>query len=71
MSWRPRYPMRYAMAAIVLWPPAAVLFAAGVTLVIVVPVTVIGGVGIGLLVGWIFLLTEYPLFGWFRIYLQL
>jgi MFS family permease len=52
VSWRPRYPMRYAMVAIVLWPPAAVLFAAGVTLVIVVPVTVIGGVGIALFDVW-------------------
>jgi MFS family permease len=52
VGWRPRYPMRYAMIAIVLWPPAAVLYAAGVTLAIVVPVTVIGGVGIALFDIW-------------------
>jgi MFS family permease len=52
VGWRPRYPMRYAMIAIVLWPPAAVLYAAGVTLAIVVPVTVIGGMGIALFDIW-------------------
>jgi MFS family permease len=52
VGWRPRYPMRYAMIAIVLWPPAAVLYAAGVTLAIVVPVTVIGGIGIALFDIW-------------------
>jgi MFS family permease len=52
VGWRPRYPMRYAMIAIVCWPPAAVLYAAGLTLVIVVPATVIGGVGIALFNIW-------------------
>jgi MFS family permease len=48
IGWRPRYPMRLAMLAIMLWPSAAILYAAGVTLVIVIPVTVVAGIGIAL-----------------------
>jgi len=51
-SWRPRYPMRCAMIAILLWPLAAVLYAAGVTLAIVVPITVVAGGGIALFDVW-------------------
>jgi MFS family permease len=51
-GWRPRYPMRYAMMAILLWPLAALLYAAGVTLAIVVPCTVIAGGGIALFDIW-------------------
>jgi Transmembrane secretion effector len=51
-GWRPRYPMRYAMTAILLWPLAALLYAAGVTLAIVVPFTVIAGGGIALFDVW-------------------
>jgi MFS family permease len=59
LGWRPRYPMRYAMIAILLWPPAAVLYAAGVTLVIVLPIAVVGGMGIALFdIWWMTALAE-------------
>ena len=59
VGWRPRFPMRMAMLAILLWPVAAILYAAGVTLVLVVPVTVIGGTGIALFdVWWLTALAE-------------
>jgi MFS family permease len=59
VGWRPRYPMRYAMVAILLWPPSAVLYAAGVTLVIVVPIAVVGGIGIALFdIWWMTALAE-------------
>jgi MFS family permease len=59
VGWRPRYPMRFAMLAIVLWPPAAVLYAAGVSLLIVIPMTVIAGSGIALFdVWWLTALAE-------------
>jgi MFS family permease len=44
--WRPRYPLRTAMLAIMAWPVAAILYAAGVTLLVVLPVTLIAGAGI-------------------------
>jgi MFS family permease len=50
--WRPRYPMRVAMLSILLWPGSAILFAAGVTLVLVVPVTALAGTGIALFDVW-------------------
>jgi hypothetical protein len=51
--------MRYAMIAILLWPPSAVLYAAGVTLVIVVPIAVVGGIGIALFdIWWMTALAE-------------
>ena len=40
IGWRPRFPMRAAMLAILLWPAAAILYAAGVTLLVVVPAIV-------------------------------
>ena len=47
------------MLAILLWPVAAILYAAGVTLLLVVPVTVVGGVGIALFdVWWLTALAE-------------
>jgi MFS family permease len=52
VDWRPRYPMRYAMIAILVWPLAAILFAAGVTLVLVIPATVVAGIGIALFNIW-------------------
>ncbi len=59
ISWRPRLPMRAAMLAILLWPGAAVLYAAGVTLWIVLPATLIGGGGIALFdVWWLTALAE-------------
>jgi MFS family permease len=35
--WRPRHPMRLAMLVMLLWPVAAIPFALGVTLIVVVP----------------------------------
>ena len=59
IGWRPRFPLRMAMLAILLWPVAAILYAAGVTLLLVVPVTVVGGVGIALFdVWWLTALAE-------------
>ena len=46
ISWRPRFPMRAAMIAIMAWPVAAILYAAGVTLFVVLPVTFVAGTGI-------------------------
>ena len=48
IGWRPLHPMRMAMIAIMVWPVAAVLYALGVTLFVVLPVTLIGGTGIAL-----------------------
>jgi predicted MFS family arabinose efflux permease len=59
IGWRPRFPMRAAMLAILLWPAAAILYAAGVTLVIVIPTTLLGGAGIALFdVWWMTALAE-------------
>lgn len=59
ISWRPRFPMRAAMLAILLWPAAAILYAAGITLYVVVPAVVIGGGGIALFdVWWLTALAE-------------
>jgi MFS family permease len=52
IAWRPRFPMRAAMLAIILWPLAAVLYAAGVTLLLVLPAMLIGGGGIALFDVW-------------------
>jgi MFS family permease len=52
IGWRPRYPMRAAMLAILLWPASAILYAAGVTLFLVVPTSFIGGTGIALFDVW-------------------
>jgi predicted MFS family arabinose efflux permease len=59
IGWRPRLPMRAAMLAILLWPAAAILYAAGITLYVVVPAVVIGGGGIALFdVWWLTALAE-------------
>jgi MFS family permease len=59
IGWRPRFPLRMAMLAILLWPAAAILYAAGVTLLLVVPVTIVGGMGIALFdVWWLTALAE-------------
>jgi hypothetical protein len=59
VGWRPRFPMRMAMLAILIWPIAAILYAAGMTLALVVPVTVVAGVGIALFdVWWLTALAE-------------
>jgi hypothetical protein len=52
IGWRPRFPMRAAMLAIIVWPAAAVLFAAGVTLYAVAPAMFLGGAGIALFDVW-------------------
>ncbi len=46
IGWRPRFPMRAAMIAITAWPVAAILYASGVTLFVVLPVTLVAGTGI-------------------------
>jgi MFS family permease len=52
IGWRPRFPMRAAMLAIILWPAAAVLYAVGATLWLVLPAILIGGGGIALFDVW-------------------
>ena len=59
IGWRPRFPMRAAMLAILLWPVVAVLYAAGVTLYVVTPAMLLGGAGIALFdVWWMTALAE-------------
>ncbi len=50
--WRPRQPMRAAMLCVLLWPVTGILYAAGVTLVIVIPATAAAGVGVALFDVW-------------------
>ncbi len=50
--WRPRYPMRMAMLSVVLWPLSVLLYAAGLPLGLVIPVTVLAGAGVGLFDVW-------------------
>jgi MFS family permease len=52
IGWRPRFPMRAAMLAIILWPAATVLYAVGATLWLVVPAMLIGGGGLALFDVW-------------------
>jgi hypothetical protein len=59
IGWHPRFPIRAAMLAILLWPGAAILYAAGVTLAIVLPAMFVGGAGIALFdVWWLTALAE-------------
>jgi MFS family permease len=59
LSWRPRHPMRMAMAFAVLWPLSTILYALGVTLYLVLPATVVAGTGIALFdVWWLTALAE-------------
>jgi predicted MFS family arabinose efflux permease len=59
VGWRPRYPIRTAMLVILMWPLAAILYATGVTLILVVPATVVAGGGIALFdVWWLTALAE-------------
>jgi predicted MFS family arabinose efflux permease len=46
VGWRPRFPLRVAMLMIMAWPVAAILYASGATLWLVLPVTVLAGGGI-------------------------
>ena len=52
VGWRPRYPMRLAMLATLLWPLSTILYAAGVTLFVVIPASVLGGAGFALFDVW-------------------
>jgi MFS family permease len=59
VGWRPRHPMRLAMLAMLLWPAADILYASGVTLVIVVPAIVVAGCGLSLFdIWWLTALAE-------------
>jgi MFS family permease len=59
IGWRPRYPMRLGMLATLLWPLSAILYAAGVTLIVVVPACVLGGASFALFdVWWLTALAE-------------
>lgn len=59
IGWRPLHPMRSAMLMIMIWPVAAMLYAGGLTLAVVLPASVLAGVGISLFdVWWITALTE-------------
>jgi MFS family permease len=59
VGWRPRFPMRLAMLAIILWPVAAILYATGMALAVVIPATVLAGSGIALFdVWWVTALAE-------------
>jgi MFS family permease len=59
LGWRPRYPMRLAMLAIMVWPLSSILYAVGTTLVIVIPATVVAGAGMALFdVWWLTALAE-------------
>ncbi len=52
VGWRPRYPMRLAMLCILLWPLAAILYAAGITLFVLLPAIALAGTGIALFDVW-------------------
>jgi MFS family permease len=59
LRWRPRYPMRLGIAFVLLWPGGVALYAAGVTLIVVVPTVTLSGTGIALFeVWWITALAE-------------
>jgi MFS family permease len=59
VGWRPRHPMRLGMLATLLWPLSAVLYASGVTLIVVIPASVLGGTGFALFdVWWLTALAE-------------
>jgi MFS family permease len=59
VTWRPRYPLRLGMIATSLWPLASILYAAGVTLTLVIPVWIVGGAGFALFdVWWLTALAE-------------
>jgi MFS family permease len=59
VGWRPQYPIRLAILAIMLWPLAAILYASGLSLLIVIPAAVVAGGGIALFdVWWMTALAE-------------
>jgi MFS family permease len=60
IRWRPRYPMRYAMLAAATWPLVGVVYGSGVTLALVVPMSVLSGAAIALFdVWWTTALAEH------------
>ncbi|HEX4466418.1 MAG TPA: MFS transporter [Solirubrobacteraceae bacterium] len=48
VAWRPRFPMRTGMTTVCLWPVAAILYASGAPLALVLPVTLLAGCGIAI-----------------------
>lgn len=48
LRWRPRHPMRAAFLVIAVWPLMVVSFAAGVTVALVVPLSIATGMGFAL-----------------------
>lgn len=59
VGWRPRYPMRMAMLALLLWPLDSILYATGITLLVVVPASIVAGAGFALFdVWWLTALAE-------------
>ncbi|HLH14522.1 MAG TPA: MFS transporter [Solirubrobacteraceae bacterium] len=58
-GWRPRFPMRVAMLAVLLWPLVDMLYAFGATLSAVMPAAVLAGAGYSLFdVLWLTALAE-------------
>lgn len=59
LRWRPRYPMRQGMTLVLLWPAAIALYAAGLSLVAVVPAMAVAGACVALFdVWWVTALAE-------------
>ena len=50
--WRPRYPLRAAMLAVLLWPVSGLFYAVGLPLELVIPTTCLAGTGIALFDIW-------------------
>ncbi len=50
--WKPRYPLRLGMIFLLAWPPAMALYAAGLTLALVIPALILAGTGIALFDVW-------------------
>jgi len=59
VGWHPRHPLRLGMLATLLWPLSAILYAAGVTLIVVIPACVLAGAGFALFdIWWMTALAE-------------
>lgn len=52
IRWRPLHPMRLGTIFACLWTPGFLLFAGGYSLALVVPLTILGGVGLALFDTW-------------------
>jgi len=60
IGWRPRYPMRVGMLFLLAWPPSMMLYAAGLSLWVVIPAIAFAGLGIALFeVWWLTALAEH------------